>query len=176
MNYLDIIITTLLLYALVKGFSNGLIKEVLGFFSLLLGTYVAFNFSKEMEPKIIGFLGVEKELASIVSFAVLFLLVVVIFKLIRICFDKLTSLLALGIVNRFLGSIFGVLKVGFFCGLILYFGEKHGFIDKTTTKNSILYKPTRGLVDNIIPKLTEAETILEEIQETLKKKGVINQE
>ena len=175
MNYLDIIITTLLLYALVKGFSNGLIKEVLGFVSLLLGAYIAFNFSEYIEPKIISFLGAEKEFVSLISFAVLFLLVVVTFKLIRICFDKLTNFLALGIVNRFLGSVFGVLKISFFCGLILYFGEEHGFIDKTTTKNSILHKPTRSLVDNLIPKLTEAETILEEIQKTLEKK-VINQE
>ena len=54
MNYLDIAITVPLLFGLIKGFSNGLIKEITGLFSLVLGVYVAVNFSILLEPHLSG--------------------------------------------------------------------------------------------------------------------------
>ena len=45
MNYLDIVIAIALLYGLVKGFTNGLIKEITGLLGLIIGVYVAINFS-----------------------------------------------------------------------------------------------------------------------------------
>ena len=50
MNYLDIIIVVPLVYGLIKGFSNGLIKEVTALVALLAGVYVAINFSLYLEP------------------------------------------------------------------------------------------------------------------------------
>ena len=54
MNYLDIAIAVPLLYGLVKGFSNGLIKEITGLVSLIIGIYVAVNFSIFLEPHLSG--------------------------------------------------------------------------------------------------------------------------
>ena len=51
MNYLDIIIAVPLLYGLIKGFSNGLVKEVTSLLALFIGVYVAINFSEYLEPK-----------------------------------------------------------------------------------------------------------------------------
>ena len=51
MNYLDIAIAAPILYGLIKGFSNGLIKEVTGLLSLIIGVYVAVNFSKFLENR-----------------------------------------------------------------------------------------------------------------------------
>ena len=51
MNYLDIIIAVPLLYGLIKGFSNGLVKEVTSLLALFIGVYVAINFSS---PKKLG--------------------------------------------------------------------------------------------------------------------------
>ena len=50
MNYLDIIIAVPLLYGMIKGFSNGLIKEVTSLLALFIGVYVAINFSEFLEP------------------------------------------------------------------------------------------------------------------------------
>ena len=58
MNYLDIIIAVPLLYGLIKGFSNGLIKEVSSFSLLMVaGVYIAINFSEFLEPKVVDVLG-----------------------------------------------------------------------------------------------------------------------
>ena len=45
MNYLDIVIAIPLLYGLIKGFTNGLIKEITGLLGLIIGVYVAINSS-----------------------------------------------------------------------------------------------------------------------------------
>ena len=57
MNYLDIIIVIPLLYGLIKGFSNGLVKEITGLLGLIIGVYVAVNFSSYLYPKFTEFLG-----------------------------------------------------------------------------------------------------------------------
>ena len=54
MNYLDIALSVPLLYGLIKGFSNGLIKEITGLLSLVLGVYVAVNFSIILDPPLSG--------------------------------------------------------------------------------------------------------------------------
>jgi membrane protein required for colicin V production len=65
MNYLDIIIAVPLMYGLIKGFSNGLIKEVTALAALLAGFYVAINFSLYLEPKVADVLGGYKQFVSI---------------------------------------------------------------------------------------------------------------
>ena len=51
MNYLDIVITIALIYGLIKGFANGFIKEITGLLGLIIGAYVAINFSSYLHPK-----------------------------------------------------------------------------------------------------------------------------
>ena len=44
MNYLDIIIVIPLVYGMIKGFYNGLVKEITALLALVVGVYVAINF------------------------------------------------------------------------------------------------------------------------------------
>jgi len=73
MNYLDIIIVAPLLYGMIKGFSNGLIKEVTALVALLAGFYVAINFSLYLEPKVADVLGGYEQFIPIIAFAILFI-------------------------------------------------------------------------------------------------------
>ena len=56
MNSLDIVIAIPLLYGLIKGFTNGLIKEITGLLGLIIGVYIALNFSYYLHPKFEEFL------------------------------------------------------------------------------------------------------------------------
>ena len=67
MNYLDIAITVALLYGLVKGFSKGLIIEVTGLLSLIIGIYIAVNFSIFLEPYLSGIFGDYEQFKPIVE-------------------------------------------------------------------------------------------------------------
>ena len=72
MNYLDIAIAAPLLYGLIKGFSNGLIKEITGLLSLIIGIYIAVNFSILLEPHLSGIFAYYEQFKPIIVFAVLF--------------------------------------------------------------------------------------------------------
>ena len=75
MNYLDIVIAVPLIYGLIKGFTNGLIQEMTGLFGLLIGVYVAINFSSYLDPRFAGFLEGYEQFTPIITFAIYLLLV-----------------------------------------------------------------------------------------------------
>ena len=82
MNYLDIAIAVPLLYGLIKGFSNGLIKEITGLLSLVVGIYVALNFSNLLEPHLSGIFDNYEKFKPIIAFAVLFVATILRIKII----------------------------------------------------------------------------------------------
>ena len=155
MNYLDIIIAAPLLYGLIKGFSNGLIKEVTALVALLAGVYVAINFSLYLEPKLADVLGGYEQFIPIIAFAILFLVSVLCVKSIGFMVDKLTNALALGIISRFLGGIFGLLKIVVIFSFLLFVITDYNLINKNTKDNSVLYKPLLDITEIITPQLNE---------------------
>ena len=177
MNYLDIIIAVPLLYGLIKGFFNGLIKEVTALIALLVGVYVAINFSLYLEPKVAGVLSGYEQFISIIAFAILFLVSVLCVKAIGFMFEKLTKALALGIISRFLGGILGLLKVMVIISFLLFVITDYNLVNKKIKDDSVLYKPLSDIAAVITPQLKPPQLILDKIdKETEKVKEKINQQ
>ena len=169
MNYLDIIIVVPLLYGLIKGFSNGLIKEVTALVSLLAGVYVAINFSLYLEPKVADVLGGYEQFISIIAFAILFLVSVLCIKAIGFMLEKLTKALALGIISRFLGGIFGLLKIVVIFSFLLFVITDYNLVNKKTKDDSVLYKPLSDIAAIITPQFKKPQLILDKIDKSVEK-------
>tara|TARA_B110000003_G_scaffold230952_1_gene233321 strand:- start:720 stop:1265 length:546 start_codon:yes stop_codon:yes gene_type:complete len=163
MNYLDIIIIVSVLYALIKGISNGLINEVSSLISLLTGVYVAINFSEFLRPFIKDYISNNSQYIPIISFIILFLVVVISIKTIGFFLDKIIKLLALGVVSRLLGGVFGMLKAVVFFSFILFFTEEYNLINKKTKEDSISYKILTKCTTVITLQLKNPNNILEKI-------------
>lgn len=177
MNYLDIIIVIPLLYGMIKGFSNGLIKEVTSLLALVVGVYVAINFSEYLEPKVVETLGGYEEFVSIIAFGVLFLVSVLFIRTLGFIIDKLTKALALGIVSRFLGGIFGLLKVLVIFSFLLFVITDYNLVDKKTKESSVLFEPLSDIAAIITPQLKKHQSILDKVnKEAEKAKEKINNE
>lgn len=177
MNYLDIIIVIPLLYGMIKGFSNGLIKEVTSLLALVVGVYVAINFSEYLEPKVVETLGGYEEFVSVIAFGVLFLVSVLFIRTLGFIIDKLTKALALGIVSRFLGGIFGLLKVLVIFSFLLFVITDYNLVDKKTENDSVLFKPLVDVAAIITPQLKKHQSILDKVnKEAEKAKEKINNE
>jgi len=177
MNYLDIIIAVPLLYGLIKGFSNGLVKEVTSLLALFIGVYVAINFSEYLEPKFIDILDGYQEFVPVLAFGILFLVSVLCIKALGFIIDKLTKALALGIFSRVLGGVFGVLKVVVIFSFLLFFFIDYNLVNKQAKEDSVLFEPLADLAKTITPKLKKHQTILDKIdKETKRVKEKINQE
>lgn len=168
MNYLDIAIAVPLLYGLIKGFSNGLIKEITGLLSLIIGIYVAVNFSILLEPHLSGIFDNYEQFKPIIAFAVLFVSTILIIKLIGILANKLTKALALGFVSRIFGAVFGILKIALIVSFLLTVEARFELITKGTKQASQLYEPTSNLLEILTPHFAEHKNIFEKIQDTTK--------
>ena len=168
MNYLDIAIAVPLLYGLIKGFSNGLIKEITGLLSLIIGIYVAVNFSILLEPYLSGIFGYYEQFKPIIAFTVLFVATSLIIKLIGVLANKLTKALALGFISRIFGAVFGLLKLALVVSFLLTMEARFELISNDTKQSSQLYKPTSNLLEILAPHFVAHKNTFEKIQDTTK--------
>ena len=177
MNYLDIIIAVPLLYGLIKGFSNGLVKEVTSLLALFIGVYVAINFSEHLEPKFINILDGYHEFVPVLAFGVLFLVSVLCVNGIGFVIDKLSKVLALGIFSRLFGGVFGFLKVVVIFSFLLFVITDYNLVNKQTKEDSVLFEPLTDVARIITPQLKKHQSILDKIdKEAEKAKEKINPE
>ena len=170
MNYMDIIIAVPILYGLIKGFFNGLIKEITGLLSLIISVYVAVNFSKLFEPYLSGYFDNYEQFKPILAFAILFIVTILIIKLFGILANKLTIALSLGFISRIFGSVFGWLKISLIVSFLLTIESRFELIPKETKENSKLYKPISTLLDIVTPHFKEHKNLFEKIQDKTKEK------
>ena len=176
MNYLDIIIVVPLLYGLLKGFSNGIIKEVTSLFSLFIGVYVAVNFSEFLEPKFINILDGYQEFVPVLAFGVLFLVSVLCVKALGLVVDKITKALALGFFSRLFGGVFGFLKVVVIFSFLVVLITDYNLVNNQTKEDSVLFEPLLDVANIITPQLKKHQPILDKIDNEAKRaKDKINQ-
>jgi len=159
MNYLDIAIMVPSLYGIIKGFSNGIIKEITDLVSLVLGIYIAGKFSFFLEPHLSGFFNNYEQFKPILAFAILFIVTVVIVKVIGILANKITKALALGFISRIFGGIFGGLKIALIVSFLLTIESKFELIPNDAKHGSELHKRSIRLL----------EILTEEFEEKIKK-------
>ena len=169
MNYIDIIIILLVLFAAFKGFSRGFIKAVLSLISLIAGVYIATNFSVFFEKYLTNYLPEFEDIISVISFVLVFLIVFLSLKLAAILISKLVKSLQLGLANKLLGLLFGGAKALLILSFVLFeinhlessFGE---IIPKKQKEESFLYQPLFEIIPTINPISKEKSSIKDKIE------------
>ena len=119
MTLLDFLILLPIAYFCYRGFSNGLIKEVLSIVGIVLAVFLTFQY---MEPvgNVISPLFEEK--ASIIPFAsglIIFLSTLAAVHLVAYLSRKFLETIKLNFVNRLAGAAFGFLKSGIVISAVL---------------------------------------------------------
>ena len=155
MNFIDIIIIILVLLAAFKGFSRGLIKELISLISLIAGVYIASHFSVYVEKNLNDIFPKIKEYNAIISFALVFLIIYLSLKLAGIIIHKFVKIIQLNLINKILGLLFGASKAILIIAFILfelhYLEQSFGInILKNQKEESKLYP----LVVEIIPTIS----------------------
>lgn len=161
MNYIDIIIAVLLIYAFIRGIINGFFAEIAGLIGVIAGIYFAINYSFYIEDYLTNsdFFNWSDTTNKVVAFCATFFIVVLIIVLIGKILTKIANIAALGIVNKILGGLFGVFKTGLILSVffILFnsFNDKASFIDKETLDDSIFYNRIKNIAPAIFPTIIE---------------------
>ena len=156
MNYIDLVLVSICIYGLVKGYINGLVKEITGTLSLFISFYVASSFYTFFDPYFSNYIS-EGPVKSLVVFGFLFLLTLLCVRIIGFFLDKAASFMALGLASKLLGAVFGFLKLYTLCGLILFFESQISLFEKKIKQESVLYNSCYGFVKKIAPDFDHKE-------------------
>jgi membrane protein required for colicin V production len=161
MNTFDIIITALLLFGFIRGLFKGLFIEVASLVGLIAGVYGSIHFSHFIKDFLITRVSWEEKYITLFSFAVTFIVIVLVISLIGKLFTKIADFASLGILNKLLGGIFGVLKIGLFLSVILLIfsklNNKIPFISNEQQESAVLYNPLKNLALAIFPEFVKVE-------------------
>ncbi|WP_299776744.1 CvpA family protein [uncultured Formosa sp.] len=159
MTLLDIILAIILLFGLVRGFINGLFVEIASLLALIVGIYGAINFSAYTSTLFEDKVDWDENYIKIVAFAATFIVIVLVIGLAGKAFTKLADFAFLGIVNKFLGGIFGMLKLGLIASIALnIFGNLNDtipFMSQKDIDESMLYEPVMAISTKLYPAIKE---------------------
>ena len=173
MNFIDIIIVILVLIAAFKGFVNGLIKELISLIALIVGLYIASHFSVYVEKQLNYIFPKIEEYNTIISFALVFLIIYLSLKLAGIIIHKFVKIIQLNLINKISGLLFGTIKAILIIAYILVELEhlEQSFniiIPENQKEESKLYP----LVENIIP--TIIPIVKEKIKNNSEAQNILN--
>ena len=169
MNYLDIALVIPLVYGTVKGFSRGIVKEITSLVSLIIGVYIAVNFSIYFESYLVKIMEEYKGLVPLISFALVFFTTLVVIKILGHLFEKITNALALGIISKLVGAIFGCIKIAVLLSVLIFFEQKIEVIPKEVNKSSLLRPQLEKILVVITPKITEHQDFIKDIEKKANK-------
>lgn len=136
---IDIIFVVILILAIFKGYSRGLI---LGFFSLvsvIIGLAAAMKLSTVMAHYIGKNLKVSEQWLPLISFAVVFLIVVLLIRLGAKTIEKTIEIAMLGWLNRLGGIIFFIAVYTIIFSVLLFYAVQMKLIPETTIQQSLTW-------------------------------------
>ena len=161
MNTIDIILSIFLIMGFLRGFFKGFLTELAGIIALVAGVYGAMHFSDIAFNFLNSIVSWEREVLSLVSFALTFIVIVVIISMLGGLLTKMVSIIALGLINRLLGGVFGLLKWAFLASLVFMFlNQSDSYsLEEETVRGSFLYQPIEKVAPMVLP------TIIRELKE-----------
>lgn len=155
MSVIDIVISVLLLFGFIRGLMKGLFVEIASLLALILGVYGAIHFSFYVASFLKDTVSWEEKYISITAFAATFLVIVIVISLLGKLLTKVANLIALGILNKILGGVFGMTKTAIIISVVFLFfdgmNSKISFIEKETLEESMLYEPLKNIVPTVFP-------------------------
>ena len=172
MNYLDVVIIVPTFIYIIKGFTNGLIKEIASLAAIIIGLYAAINFSILIEPRIETLFDIEekyKAFSPILAFTLVFVFTLILIRFIGFLIDRIAGALSLGIISKIFGGIFGGGKILVIISFVLFFEKNSNIISQKTKETSVLFPYTQEITKVIIPKIEKHKNKTEEIKKEIQK-------
>lgn len=166
MTVLDIILLILLLLGLINGFRKGFFVEVASLVALIAGVYGAIHFSNFAAEFLMEKVDWNEKTVNITAFIITFVVIVLLIALAGKALTKLADFAALGILNKILGGIFGLLKTAVILSVILMIFDilntNIPFTEKEDLEDCTLYEPVKSLVPKFFPIILEKKAEIEE--------------
>ncbi len=117
---LDIIFIAILAISVLIGLMRGAVREVLSLVGLVASVYLAFKFADMVSKQYISqFFEQQPRISYIIAFVIIIVVTIFIIALINLLISQLLKASGLSFVDRLLGLIFGTLRGGIFCAILV---------------------------------------------------------
>ncbi|MGZ8510147.1 MAG: CvpA family protein [Chitinophagaceae bacterium] len=137
--FLDLILIIILILAVIKGYQRGLIVGVFSFVAVIIGLAAAMKLS----TVVAGYLGdtikVSDGWLPVVSFAIVFILVVLLIRLGANMIQKTVEISTLGWLNRLGGILLYVAIYAMVYSVVLFYAEQLKLVQEAAIEKSVTY-------------------------------------
>lgn len=174
MNYFDIAVLIIGIWAAWRGFSKGFIFEVCTLLALVLGIWGAIHFSDPFGQFIVHLFNTDKKLSPVVAFALTFVAIVLLVHLLGKFIETIINLTALSFVNKLFGALLSIAKVTLIISTLILianaFSGNTQAIPSSITKDSKLYPVIEPIAPIFLPAL-EKTTWWKKVKMQIEKAG-----
>ena len=143
MGVTDIVFLIVLFIGLWKGWSNGLLKEVLGLIGFFVGLYAARLLYQQVGSQLAPHLDASPTVANVVAFILIWMGVPVLLSVAGSLMTKLMDLMGLGTLNRLSGSVLSCVKYALLLGVLCNVIAITRLVSEETLQQSQLFDPLR---------------------------------
>ena len=161
MNWIDLIIIIILGFSLIRGFTDGFVKEVASLVALILGIWGAIRFSSLTAMKLDEWFDMTGQYVGIIAFLVTFGVIVVLINFVGILVDKIVDAVSLSFLNRLLGIVFGLFKsvliLSVFFVILNAIDARRPFLPEEKIEESMLYNPISDVAPALFPIIGEGD-------------------
>jgi membrane protein required for colicin V production len=155
MNYMDIILLTLLILSAFNGLRKGFIEELAGLAALILGIWAALHFSGIVAQLLSENLNIQGRYLPVIAFVATFIVVIILVNLIGSAVSGMVKAVKLGLVNRLAGFVFGVIKGALILSVLLVVFNKLDqdvhLIPAEAKSGSRMYEPVKNFAPSVFP-------------------------
>jgi membrane protein required for colicin V production len=157
MNYVDMFIAVLLVYAVFRGITRGFVLQFASLVALIAGIYLALKFSGFTAHFLIKYWAFDYEYLYMVSLAITFVIVFILIHILGNMLDKVVEISQLSVMNKLAGAIFNICKVMLIVGVLLLYidrlDNRINLLPKNAREGSFFYKPVTSVTLLLFPSL-----------------------
>lgn len=183
LGVLDLIFLSILIVSVLLGLIRGVVREILSIVALVTSIYFAFKFSETLSTNYVSALFGDAKISYILSFTLIIVATLFAITLVNLFFSQLLRASGLGLLNRVLGMIFGLLRGALICSvLVIVLGLLPGAVNSSWWQASslapvfekIASKIVSHVPDNVASYLIYSKENTEKTYQEFIKKGKSN--
>ena len=165
---LDIIFAVVIVLAIFKGYSRGLVVGLFSLVAVIVGLAAAIKLSAVVASWIGRAVKVSEEWLPLVSFIVVFIIIVLLIRLAAKAIEKTVELAMLGWVNKIGGILLYVIIYTIVFSILLFYSEQMHLLKKETIDSSRTYSYIQPLGPKVINGLGRLIPFFKDMFEELK--------
>lgn len=158
-TFIDVALAIPLLLAAFRGFRKGLIIEVATLVGLIAGLFAGYYGAERVADMLRESIDVKASTLHGISFLIAFLAVLFGVYLLGKVLEKAVDLVALGLANKALGAVFGLMKIGLLLSVLIYFLNaafgRDGWLPQEQVRRAVLYPVVADMAAWLVPEMSQ---------------------